>query len=124
MLQKGVKPTAPGAVLTKENLRDQLLLGRTLGELLPVKDGQECEIVKAERFIPGDTVIYMPDLWMSHIPVNDPITNLEMLDEVISHCYTGNDFLVECNDDPMKAERLFNYIDWQHPSSAVDELDD
>lgn len=122
--RKGVTPSAPGEDLTKEDLRDQLLLGRTLGELLPVRDGQECEIVKVERYMPGEAVIYMPDLWMRNIPVNDPITDLEMLDEVIDLCYTGDDFLVECNDDPVKAERLFNYVDWQSPSSAVDELDD
>ena len=60
---------------------------------------------------------------MNHIPL-DPITDPEELDEVLSNCYTGQDFLDECHGDAEKAERLFLYCDWQHPSSAVDELDD
>jgi hypothetical protein len=40
---------------------------------------------------------------------------------VVSNCYTGNDFLEQCGGDAEKAERLFWYCDWQHPSSAMDE---
>ena len=61
---------------------------------------------------------------MNRIPVNESITDLETLDWVISHCYTGDDFLTECNGDSEKAKDLFNWVDWQHPSAAVDELDD
>lgn len=122
VVRKGVQPTESDAAITKEELREQLLLGRCLYELLPVRDGQECEIVKVKDFLPGNTVIYMPDLWMSNVPVNELVTDLEMLEEVVSYCYTGDDFIAECNGDVEKAKDLFHYVDWQHPSSAVDEI--
>ena len=40
----------------------------------------------------------------------------------MGQCYTGQDFTDECCGDAEKAERLFYYCDWQHPSSAIDEL--
>ncbi len=46
------------------------------------------------------------------------------LTKVLSNCYTGQEFIDECGGDVEKAERLFWYCDWQHPSSAVDELAD
>ncbi len=69
-------------------------------------------------------VIYVPDVALNHIPLERQVTDPEELDEVLSQCYTGQDFIDECGGDAEKAERLFCYCDWQHPSSAVDELDD
>ena len=39
-------------------------------------------------------------------------------------CYTGNDFIDLCDGDVKLAERLFRYCDWQHPSSALNEVTD
>ena len=41
-------------------------------------------------------------------------------------CYTGKDFVDMCDGNMEKARRLFDYVDWQHPSSALDagEIDD
>jgi hypothetical protein len=50
--------------------------------------------------------------------------DLEELEEVMSQCYTGQDFIDECHGDIEKAENLFCYCDWQHPSSAIDDLAD
>lgn len=36
----------------------------------------------------------------------------------------GQDFINECQGDVEKTERLFCCCDWQHPSSAMDELTD
>ena len=112
------------ATVTKTMLRSQLQQGHTLNDLLAFGPGQDCEIFKADRFYPGDVVIYVPDVALNHIPLNRPVTNLEELDEVLSQCYTGQDFIDECSGDEEKAERLFCYCDWQHPSSAIDELDE
>ena len=110
--------------LTRQELRVQLQQGHTLNDLLAFGPGQDCEIFKADKFYHGDIVVYVPDVSLNHIPLERPITDLEELDEVLSQCYTGQDFIDECCGDVEKAERLFYYCDWQHPSSAVDELDD
>jgi len=112
------------STFTKEALRLRLQQGRTLNDLLVFIPGQECEIYKADDFRPGDTLIYIPDVCLNSIPLDRPITDPEEFAEVLSNCYTGQDFINECGGDTKKAEHLFWYCDWQHPSSAVDELAD
>ena len=112
------------SALTKQELRSKLQQGHTLNELLAFGPGQDCEIFKADKFHAGDVVIYVPDVALNHIPLDRPITGPEELDEVLSQCYTGQDFIDECSGDTKRAGRLFCYCDWQHPSSAVDELAD
>ena len=46
------------------------------------------------------------------------------MEEIVGCCYTGNDFIEECGGDVEKARHLFWYCDWQHPSSALPEIDD
>ena len=113
-----------GSALTKQELRLQLQQGHTLNDLLAFGPGQDCEIFKASSFHPGDVVIYVPDVALNHIPLDRPITDSEELSEVLSGCYTGENFIDECGGDVEKAELLFDYCDWQHPSSAIDELTD
>ena len=110
--------------IAKTMLRSQIQQGHTLNDLLAFGPGQDCEIFKGDKFYPGDVVIYVPDVALNHIPLDRPVTDLEELEEVLSQCYTGQDFIDECGGDAEKAERLFRYCDWQHPSSAIDELAD
>lgn len=110
--------------ITKAMLRSQLQRGHALNALLTFVPGQGCEIFKAGKFAPGDVVIYVPDVYLNHIPLDRPITDPEELEEVLSQCCTGQDFIDECGGDVEKANRLFNYCDWQHPSAAIDELAD
>lgn len=119
-LEQGKK----NSVLTKQELRLQLQQGHTLNDILAFGPGQDCEIFKTNRFHAGDVIIYVPDVILNHIPLDHPITDPEELSEVLSNCYTGQDFIDECSGDVKKAERLFYYCDWQHPSSATDELAD
>ncbi len=112
------------STITKTMLRSQLQQGHTLNDLLVFGPGQDCEIFKTDKFYLGDVVIYVPDVCLNHIPLERPITDPEELAEVLSNCYTGQDFIDECGGDVEKAECLFWYCDWQHPSSGVDELAD
>ncbi len=112
------------STLTKLELKSLLQQGHTLDDMLVFVPGQECEIYKADAFLPDDYVIYIPDVYLNSIPIDRPIANPEELAEVLSNCYTGQNFINECGGDTEKAKRLFCYCDWQHPSSAVDELDD
>lgn len=86
--------------------------------------GQLCEIFKAKGFMPGDEIIYIPDTHLNMIPQGTCITDDETIEEVVGNCYTGDDFIDECGGDQELAERLFHYCDWQHPSSALPEVDD
>lgn len=108
--------------MTKNELREALLNGKRMDALFEFYSGQECEIYKADEFCPGDDIIYIPDLDLNHIPSGT--CNEEEVAEILSCCYTGNDFLEECDDNLDLALRLFWYVDWQHPCSAVDEVID
>lgn len=108
--------------MTKNELREALLNGKRMDELFEFSPGQDCEIFKADAFSPGYDIIYIPDLDLNHIPAG--ICSEEEADEVLFCCYTGEDFIDECGGDEIMAGRLFWYCDWQHPSSAIDEIQD
>ena len=110
--------------MTKYELNEKLFAGAIMNDLFVFRNGQECEIFKAERFKLGDEIIYIPDLALNMIPVTEPAIGMEKIDEIVGCCYTGDDFISECNGDVGKAERLFQYCDWQHPSSALLEIED
>lgn len=107
--------------MTKAELRDYLKAGYFMDDAFDFRPGQDCEIFKAEEFKAGKEIIYIPDVYLNVIPRETCITDDEVIDEVESNCYTGDDFVEQCGGDREKAERLFWYCDWQHPSSAMDE---
>ncbi len=119
-----ILPVVQKSALTKENLKLLLQQGHTLNDLLAFSAGQDCEIFKSDVFLQGDTVIYIPDVCLNSIPIDRSITNPEELAEILSYCYTGQDFIDECGGNKDKAMLLFGYCDWQHPSSAINELTD
>ena len=109
--------------MTKSELRRQLRYN-PLHNIVTLTWGQEAPIYKASAFQPGEDVIYIPDLsvhglWFTERPCDD-----EEMDALLALCFTGDDFVEECGGDVEKAERLFWYVDWQCPNSAVDELED
>lgn len=109
--------------MTKTEIRDRLRAGETLDSILHFTQGQECFIFKADRFQPGEDVIYIPDIDLNEIPVDkDLSTDIEGIMDVLGFCYTGDDFVEECEGDADFSEELFNYVDWQHPSSAYPEV--
>ena len=110
--------------LTKDELRLALEGGAKLIDMFYFQPGQECEIFKAERFRAGDEIIYIPDLSLNEIPIDMVIDDQEAVEDILDSCYTGNDFLEECGGDQDLAERLFHYVDWQHPSSALPEVEE
>ena len=110
--------------MTKNELRDRLKAGYTMDDIFIFSQGQDCLIFKADRFCAGEEIIYRPDLFLNQIPTGTPICDDETIDDVVGHCYTGQDFIDQCEGDADLAERLFAYCDWQHPSSAIPEIDD
>lgn len=110
--------------MTKSELRDHLKAGYFMDDAFIFGPGQECMIFKADEFKPGDEIIYIPDTHLNEIPIGTTVTDDEIIDEVIGKCYTGDDFIEECGGDEELAERLFWYCDWQHPGSALPEVED
>lgn len=108
--------------MTKSELRASLAKHRVLDDQFKIVDGQDCLIVKAERFSVGNEIIYVPDLDLNGISFGVRLDEEEIA-AILSSCYTGNDFLEECGGDAGLAKRLFDYCDWQHPSSALPEID-
>lgn len=110
--------------MTKAELREKLLGGAIMDDLFAFRNGKDCEIFKAARFGQGDDIIYIPDLALNLIPVTEPANDPKDVEEIVDCCYTGNDFIEECDGDVEKARHLFWYCDWQHPCSALPEIDD
>ena len=125
--------------MTTSELEKGLLSGKTLSDLLPFRDGQECTIYKADTFRPDDTILYIPDISLNEIPTDlalnidnsmsdasngdwSSMTAAEQIRTVLSYCYTGEMFVEMCEGDEALAWRLFCYVDWQHPGSAMDEV--
>lgn len=110
--------------MKKEELRNRLKSGYKLDDIFVFSPGQDCTIFKAEKFEDGEEIIYIPDISLNGIPVSTPIAVDDTIDNVIDCCYTGQDFIDQCDGDLDLAKRLFLYCDWQHPSSALPEIDD
>ena len=114
--------------MTKEELQRRIVEEeRMLEAILPLSDGQECLIYKAQEFSVGDEIIYIPDVWENNLDIlngHDDDDGISYAQRVVENCYTGKDFVELCDGDVELAERLFHYCDWQHPSSALPEVDD
>ena len=109
-----------GPLLTMDEVRKNLQEGLPLEAFFDICSGQDCDIYKADEFIPGDKVIYIPDLELNDIAVSRGNLDDEEIEHILSDCYTGDDFLHLVDGDMDKAKILFDYVDWQHPSSALD----
>lgn len=109
---------------TKDDVRYALEHGRTLCDLFSFESGQECEMYKHHKLVPGDKVIYIPDIDLNSVKIDVPVTDPEEIDHVIGMLYTGDDFIDECDGEEAKAAYLFHYVDWQHPSSALPEIEE
>ena len=109
--------------MQKLELKEKLLAGFTLDELFSFGSGQDCEMYKADSFVVSPDIIYIPDLDLNEIRITKKISSLQEIDEVLSNCYTGYDFILECHGNREKAEKLFYYCDWQHPNSALPEVE-
>lgn len=110
--------------MTKEEVRAALEAGSVLGELFVFSEGQECYIFKAPVFEAGAEILYIPDTYLNELPITEEPTCEDEIDRIIDCCYTGDDFIKSCDGDVELAKRLFAYCDWQHPSSALPEVDD
>ena len=109
--------------MTREELRNRLLAGETLDSIFRFRHGQECLIFKAEAFSTGDEILYVPDIDLNELPVDKDLSaDVEGVFDVLEYCYTGKDFIDLCDGDEEFAKELFDYVDWQHPSSAYDEV--
>lgn len=110
--------------MTKKQLRARLKAGEIMDNLFHYTVGDECMIFKADRFRSGEEIIYVPDIDLNDIPMDEAVQDDEKIDNILSCCYTGDDFVQECVNagiDTRYAERLFMLCEWQHPSSILCE---
>lgn len=110
--------------MTKGELKDKLIAGTFLVDLFNFTDGQECLIYKG-KFEVSDQIIYIPDVDLNEIDTESVLDD-EEIKNVLNHCCTGKDFVVECNGHEKLAEELFRFVDWQHPNiqDVLDAYDD
>lgn len=110
--------------MTVNEVRERIIKGECLSNIFEFTDGQDCMIYKGE-WNPGDEVIYIPDIDLNEICINRPL--VQILDETeiedVLYClYTGKDFIEIMDGDEELAKSLFHYCDWQHPTSAMNEI--
>ena len=98
--------------MTKTELKEKLNEGKYLEDLFNLTSGQECLIYKGEFEI-SDNIIYIPDVWLNGLCTKSAIEDIET---IIEHCYTGKDIVEECRGHEDLAEKLFEFVDWQHPN--------
>lgn len=111
---------------TKEVLKEALKRGESLENILHLKEGQNCTIFKTDVFFPTDIVVYIPDMELNCIPYDRSNLSWDIIEHIMECCYSGKDFVNLTEGNEIKAKRLFQYVDWQHPSSAYEagEIDD
>lgn len=107
--------------MTKEELREKLEKGFSIAEILPLRNGVECTIFKATQFVTDNTIIYIPDCEDNAIQFGSYL-NADEINDIIGCAYTGKDFVDLCNGDVLKANDVWEYVDWQHPFTAYDEM--
>lgn len=104
--------------MTKEQVKVQLLIGKTLAELFTFTRGDDdCLIYKSNWNI-SDEIIYIPDLsswWDIHKPVPP-----DKVDWILQDLCTASDFLEACKGNSEQAKHLFEYCNWQHPEVGFD----
>jgi len=108
--------------ITKDQLRAYLRMGYAVSDVMELTWGQDCQIFKAKKFEPGDKILYIPDVSLNDIDCEAVIYDSKEQEAIIDNCYTGDDFIEQCGGRVDQAETLFYFVDWQHPSSAYEDL--
>lgn len=109
--------------MKKSELEARLRNGEIMDDLFHFRLGQNCYMFKADigEAPEPDEIIYIPDVALNKISLDEPITE-EDISDIVEYCYTWQDFLDNMEGDAEKAFCLFDYVDWQQPSSAAEEL--
>lgn len=107
--------------MTKEELKEKLEKGFSIAEILPLRNGVECTIFKATQFVADDTISYIPDCEMNGVRFEAYLAT-EDIDIIMEKVYSGQDILAICGGDEAKAKDVWEYVNWQHPSTAYDEM--
>lgn len=106
--------------MTKKELKEKLIAGAKLEQLFEFCDGQECLMYKQDSFEISDEILYIPDIMYYELVTERPITDEEVhekqIEWILHNCYTGEDFLSECNGHENVAKELFEFVDWQSPN--------
>lgn len=110
--------------MTKDELYENLKAGKTMDQLFHFTGGQECLIFKADALTVGEDILYIPDISLNDVSMDSPLKDDDEIRAAVGLCYTGRDFVDLCSGDVELAKRLFSYCDWQHPSSALPEIED
>ena len=110
--------------MTKNELKMKLEACAFLIDLFDFTHGQESLIYKG-NFETSDQIIYIPDVDLNEIDTESVLED-EEVENVLNHCYTGNDFVDECNGHQELAKELFGFVDWQNPNvqDLLDGYDD
>lgn len=95
-------------------------IGEIIGSKV-IKDQTENGLVykNFEAFENKKGICYIPELTGEILKPSDGVENPEI---EYAEAYTYDDFLQLVNGSEDMARRLFNFVDWQHPSSALEDF--
>lgn len=106
-------------IINKQEVIEQLKTGKTLSDLFKLQMVRN--VIYKGDFAATDDIIYIPDIDLNEIPINIPLTK-ERLKDIEYDLYSGNDFINECKGNVKLAKELFDWCDWSHPSSAINDI--
>ena len=122
-ISKKVLKTGEIGNMKKNELKQHLLNGEILSDILEFMEGQDCVIYKAASNFDDirydGTIAYIPDVYLNDVEIDEPVDRSE-IQHILNNCYTKQDFLDICNGNEHMARDLYYFVDWQHPN--VDDL--
>jgi hypothetical protein len=116
--------------MKKEELRQNLLHGKTLSDCFEFTQGENCLIFKSATFENSEKIIYIPDVFLNELSkyVDNGISAdsseeaNKIVDDILEVCYTGKDFIEECDGNVAMAEYLFCCCNWENPSTVHEDI--
>ena len=126
-----------GLHVTRADLAERLNNGEPLKQILPIVEGEDCHIGKVSPDLfdaaEPDDIVYIPELdgqSEKAYSYDSPVSS-EDVEEILSNCFTKQDFFHETFEIEEAAHDLFDLCNWQRPDlqdlldgiGAIDQRD-
>lgn len=104
--------------MTKQDIHTLLRKGLAVKDILPLRPGQVCDIYKSHTFHISDEVVYMAELDKTRLYETEKLDTFD-IEDVLSRCFTGKDFLRCTDNNKAHAAELFAFCSGETPDAAA-----
>lgn len=110
--------------ITKDQAIALLKEGKSIAEIFDLIEYEKYQFYKAKEWDPGDTVLYIPDLWNHGVPAHvSLLLSDEDIETMMQLLFTGRDFIEICEGDKAIAKEVFENIDGAMPKEAYEDVE-